>query len=103
MTNFYYNHSTGTVKPTGFDCGPSTSSLVPSITTSTGSGGTYNGQWLRICIKLDDTYAAPVDPASGEAGWWKISYTMMGTATNKHRPHHMGGQHPGQPVHLKVP
>lgn len=105
VTSFYYNHSTGSVKPTSFACGPTTSSLVSSITTSTGSGGIYNGQWLRICIKLDDSYSAPLDPASGEPGWWKISYQMTGTATSAPSTDLTTWEVTirGNPVHLKVP
>ncbi len=43
VTSFYYNSSAGTVKPSNFSCGPSTSSLVSSIRTSAGAGGIYNG------------------------------------------------------------
>ena len=102
VTSFYYNHSAGTVKPTNFACGPSTSSLVSSITTSTGSGGIYNGQWLRICIKLDDAYSAPIDPASGEAGWWKIRYAMTGSGASTDLTTWEVTIR-GNPVHLKVP
>jgi hypothetical protein len=93
------------VKPANFDCGPSTSGLVSSITTSTGSGGIYNGQWVRVCIKLDDLYSAPIDPASGEPGWWKISYQMTGTATTSPATDLTTWEVTirGNPVHLKVP
>ncbi len=102
MTPFYWNHSSGSVKPTSFDCGPSTSSLVSSITTSTGTGGIFNGQWLRICIKLDDAYSAPIDPASGEAGWWRISYQMIGSGASTDLTTWEVNIR-GNPVHLKVP
>jgi hypothetical protein len=74
--SFYWNAVTGTNRPASFQCGPSTSSLVSSITTSTGSGGIFNGRWLRICFQLPDNYSAPLDPTFHQPGWWRISYTM---------------------------
>ena len=105
VTPFYWNHSSGSVKPTDFACGPSTSSLVSSITTSTGSGGIFNGQWVRVCIKLDDAYSAPIDPGSGEHGWWRISYEMTGTASTAPSTDLTTWEVNirGNPVHLKVP
>jgi hypothetical protein len=103
VSKFYYNHSAGTTKPANFDCGPTTSSEVSSITTSTGSGAIYNGQWLRICIRLDDHYAAPIDPASGESGWWRISYTLSGGGTPSTDLTTWEVNIRGNPVHLKVP
>lgn len=79
---FYWNQSIGSAKPASFPCGPQTSSRVQSITTSTGSGGIYNGRWLRICIEIPDEYDAPVDPQSGERGWWKIRYQMSNSGAS---------------------
>jgi hypothetical protein len=81
-SQFYWNQSSGTTKPVDFPCGPQTSSPTTSITTSTGSGGIYNGRWLRICIKLSDTYSAPIDPGSGEPGWWRIRYNMSNSGAS---------------------
>ena len=47
-----------------------------SVTTNTGGYSLYNGCWLTIEVQLPSDYSAPVDPASGEDGWWKIRYTM---------------------------
>ena len=102
VTSFYYNSSAGSTKPTNFTCGPSTSGLVSSIRTSAGSGGIYNGQWLRVCIKLSDTYSAPIDPASGERGWWRIRYTMTGSGASTDLTTWEVNIR-GNPVHLKVP
>ena len=102
VTRFYYNSSAGSTKPTNFTCGPSTSAQVSSITTSTGSGGIYNGQWLRVCFKLSDTYSAPIDPASGEPGWWRIAYQMSGSGASTDLTTWEVNIR-GNPVHLKVP
>jgi len=67
--------------PDDFACGPSTSGLVSSIRTSNGTGGSgvFNGQWLRLCVLLPDSYTGPQPPGEPGAGWWKIRYTMGGT------------------------
>lgn len=81
-TNFHWNQSLGTTKPTNFACGPQTSGAVSSLRTSSGSGGIFNGRWLRICIRLPDDYSAPIDPGSGEPGWWRIRYQMSNSGAS---------------------
>jgi hypothetical protein len=81
-TSFHWNQSLGTTKPTNFACGPQTSGAVSSIRTSSGSGGIFNGRWLRICIRLADDYSAPIDPGSGEPGWWRIRYQMSNSGAS---------------------
>ncbi len=61
-------------------CG-SRSGTATSITTNTGGTSLFNGCWLTIEVQLPATYSAPVDPVSGERGWWKIRYTMRGGNT----------------------
>lgn len=80
---FYYNYVSGTTIPTNFTCGPSTSSQVTSIQTSAGSGGWYNGQWVRLCFQLPEDWTAPIPtpdaltPTGGQGGgWFRIQYDM---------------------------
>ncbi len=49
---------------------------VTYVTTNTGGNSLFNGCWLTIDVQLPATYSAPVDPATGEPGWWKIRYSM---------------------------
>lgn len=81
--SFYYNSVAGTTIPTNFTCGPSTSSAVSSIETSAGSGGHYNGQWLRLCFQLPEDWSAPAPPPDALTptgciceGWFRIQYDM---------------------------
>jgi Flp pilus assembly protein TadG len=50
---------------------------VTSVVTANGSS-LFNGCWLSITVQLPLNYSAPIDPVSGERGWWKIRYTMSG-------------------------
>ena len=78
-------------------CNGQKSASAASVVTANGSS-LFNGCWLTITVVLPLNYTAPIDPASGEAGWWKIRYTMSGgTTVDRHRPHHVAGQHPRQP------
>lgn len=52
------------------------------VVTNTGGTSLFNGCWLRIEIELDPNYSAPIDPVSGEPGWWKIRYRMGGSTTS---------------------
>ncbi len=57
-----------------------TGASVTSITTNTGNNSQFNGCWLTISVVIPATYTAPAPPGESEAGWWKIKYTMGGTA-----------------------
>ena len=102
VQRFYWNAVTGTTRPANFQCGPTTSSQVSSITTSTGNGGIFNGRWLRICFQLLDTYSAPLDPTYHQPGWWRISYQMSGTGASTDLTTWEVNVR-GNPVHLVLP
>ncbi|MHB8890692.1 MAG: pilus assembly protein TadG-related protein [Candidatus Limnocylindrales bacterium] len=58
-------------------CATRSGTGVYSVVTNAGYNNSYyNGCWLTIEVQLPSDYSAPVDPASGEDGWWKIQYTM---------------------------
>ena len=76
---------------------------VFSVTTNTGGTSLFNGCWLTIDVALPTTYTAPVDPATGQNGWWKIRYTMgsgSGFATDLTT---WKVDIKGNPVHLVTP
>lgn len=78
-TQFYSNTTGSTTIPANFTCGPTTSSAQNSIRTSSGNGGYYDGQWLRLCLQVPTNYTAP--KPSGEpfdGGWYKIRYNLTG-------------------------
>ena len=79
---FTYRGTQGTSNSGASSCGSQSGSNVTSVTTNTGGSSLYNGCWLTIEIPLPTTYDAPVDPVSGEAGWWKIRYNMGGSTSN---------------------
>lgn len=58
------------------NCRATSGTNVFSVTTNTGGTSNFNGCWLTIDVPLPTTYSAPVDPATGQNGWWKIRYTM---------------------------
>jgi len=103
-TQFSYHATPGTSNPGRSNCAGRSGSGVTSVTTNTGGNSLYNGCWLTIEVVLPTSYDAPVDPVSGERGWWKIRYAMGGrtsdfstdltTWTVSIR---------GNPVHLVVP
>jgi hypothetical protein len=105
---FYYHSIAGTVIPANFTCGPGTAGGVgptTSVTTNTGGNSLYNGQWLRICIKIDDNYTAPTPKGETEPGWWKIQYSMGGTSSDDPATDLTTWQVNirGNPVHLVIP
>lgn len=101
--SFYVNTIAGTTMPSSFTCGPSTSTARSIIRTSNGSGGIYNGYWVRLCVQLPDNYSAPTPPGETEAGWWKIRYTM-GSGTNASTDLTTWKVSiRGNPVHLVIP
>ena len=102
---FYYNSATGTTLPANFTCGPGTSGLVNHIVTNTGNNSLFQGKWLRICVKLDDNYAAPTPPGEAEPGWWKITYNMGGNTGDTSSTDLTTWQVSirGNPVHLVLP
>ena len=102
VQRFYWNAVTGTTRPANFQCGPTTSSQVSSITTSTGNGGIFNGRWLRICFQLPDNYSAPFDPTYHQPGWWRIGYQMSGTGASTDLTTWEVNVR-GNPVHLVLP
>ncbi len=102
---FRTNAVTGTTIPDNFTCGPTTSGSVTSIQTSAGSGGIYNGRWLRLCFQLPANWTAPIPvadsltPTGGQGGgWFRIRYNMGGSAgvTSLDRPDDVEGGSAGQ-------
>ncbi len=100
---FYYNSSSGTNLPSNFACGSNTSSLVSSIRTSDGSGSRYNGEWLRLCVKVPNDYTGPQPPGEQEPGWWKIRYTMGNGSSPATDLTTWQVTVRGNPVHLIIP
>jgi len=100
--SFYSNSIAGTSLPESFSCGPETSSSQTSIRTSSGSGGIYNGYWVRVCVQIPDDYTAPTPPGETEAGWWKISYDMSGSGNSTDLTTWKVDIR-GNPVHLIIP
>ncbi len=80
-TSFKYQGSQGTSNRDASNCN-SRSGTSTSVTTNTGGNSLYNGCWLRIQVAIPDNYSAPVDPVSGEKGWWKIRYNMGGSSSD---------------------
>jgi hypothetical protein len=108
--DFYYNSVAGTTIPTNFTCGPSTSGQVSSIQTSAGSGGFYNGRWLRLCFQLPDDWSAPTPPVDGLTptgcvcnGWFRIQYDMGGGSSPSTDLTTWKVEVRGNPVHLITP
>jgi Flp pilus assembly protein TadG len=65
------------------DCTRYSSDSASSVTTNTGGSSRFNGCWLTMEIELDPEYSAPhpfTDTVTDEGGWWKIRYTMGGSA-----------------------
>ncbi|HEY7737505.1 MAG TPA: pilus assembly protein TadG-related protein [Candidatus Limnocylindria bacterium] len=81
--------------------------LDPVITTNTGGSSQYNGCWLTIVIVIPDTYdgdACPGVPPCLDQNWWKIEYTMGGSASeNAFDLTTWQVTLRGNPVHLVVP
>ena len=61
-------------------CGSRSSASTLSVTTNTGGTSLFNGCWLQIKVQIPTNYSAPIDPVSGEPGWWKIRYIMSGSS-----------------------
>ena len=104
--SFYYNTVSGTQLPDDFTCGPSTSSARTSLQTSAGSGGFYNGQWVRVCIQIPADYTAPKPPQhtiNNEGGWWKIGYDMGSGSNPSTDLTTWKVDIRGNPVHLIIP
>jgi hypothetical protein len=58
---------------------------VTAVTTNTGGSSLYNGCWLTIQVRLPADYSAPhpsSDSVTSEGGWWKIRYSMGGSASS---------------------
>lgn len=107
---FYYNVSAGTTLPTNFTCGPTTSSQVSSIQTSSGSGGFYNGEWVRLCFQLPSDWTAPIPvpdsmtPTGGQGGgWFRIRYNMGSGSNPSTDLTTWKVEVRGNPVHLITP
>lgn len=107
---FYYNSVAGTTIPTNFTCGPTTSSAVSAIETSSGSGAHYNGQWLRLCFQLPEDWSAPAAPADALTptgciceGWFRIQYDMGGGSNPSTDLTTWKVEVRGNPVHLITP
>ncbi len=102
--SFNYTATAGSNAATA-GCASRSGTGVTSVTTNTGGSSLFNGCWLTIEITLPSTYTAPVDPVSGEAGWWKIRYTMGTYAANNFSTDLTTWtvNIRGNPVHLVVP
>jgi hypothetical protein len=109
---FYFNSSSGTSLPDDFTCGPETSSQVTSIRTHPGGngGGTYNGDWLRLCFQLPSDWTAPIPPPDSltppqgvEGGWFRIQYAMGNGSDNATDLTTWNVEVRGNPVHLITP
>ncbi len=81
-TSFSYQGSQGTTNRDASSSCNNRSGTSTSVTTNTGGTSLYNGCWLRIQVAIPDNYSAPVDPVSGEKGWWKIRYNMGGSSSD---------------------
>jgi hypothetical protein len=79
--HFDWHATVGTSNPSAAACNGRSGSDADSIVTNTGGNSLFNGCWLTIEVRLPADYAAPIDPASGEPGWWKIEYEMGGSAS----------------------
>jgi hypothetical protein len=77
---FDWHATPGTSNPSTAACGGLGANGVDTIVTNTGGSSRFNGCWITIELQLPADYTAPVDPASGEPGWWKIEYEMGGRA-----------------------
>ena len=80
QATFDYRGTQGTSNSGASSCNSRSGSGVSWVTTNTGGNSLFNGCWLTIEIALPATYDAPVDPVSGERGWWKIRYNMGGSS-----------------------
>lgn len=78
---FDWHSTVGTSNPSAAACNGRSGSDVDTIVTNTGGNSLFNGCWLTIELQSPNDYSAPVDPESGERGWWKIEYEMGGSAT----------------------
>jgi hypothetical protein len=106
VTDMAYTAKRGQLNPaTGtyiFNSGASTcdsnsSSSTDRVQTYQGSPK-FNGCWLTIDIRIPANYTAP------QSGWWKISYTMQGSAgTNASDITTWQVDIRGNPVHLVEP
>ena len=102
---FKWKGTVGTSNTGASACGSLSGTNVTSVTTNTGGSSRFNGCWLTIEIQLPSDYSAPVDPVSGEAGWWKIRYNISGLVTDNPATDLTTWKVDirGNPVHLIVP
>ena len=103
-TSFNYRATPGTANPGHSGCSGRSGTGVTSVRTNTGGSSLYNGCWLTIEVALPANYDAPVDPVSGERGWWKIKYTMGGSSSDYSTDLTTWAVNiRGNPVHLVLP
>jgi hypothetical protein len=94
----------GTTNPSASDCDGLGAKGVDTIVTNTGNNSRFNGCWISIELQLPADYTAPVDPVSGERGWWKIEYEMGGQPDQFSTDLTTWNiQMRGNPVHLVIP
>ena len=75
-----------------------------SITSNTGGSSQFNGCWIAIDIPIPSNYSAPTPAGETEPGWWKIRYTMGGSASSSAFDLTTWQvQIRGNPVHLVLP
>ena len=80
---FSYTAAQGTTNTGASSCNSIAGTNVTSVVTNTGGSSRFNGCWLTITIPLPGNYNAPHpsnDTVTTDGGWWKIRYTMGGTA-----------------------
>jgi hypothetical protein len=71
----------GTTNTGASNCNALTGSGT-SIIANTGGTSRFNGCWVTIQVAIPSTYTAPTPPTETGPGWWKIKYTMGGTAAS---------------------
>ncbi|MFI5259193.1 MAG: pilus assembly protein TadG-related protein [Candidatus Limnocylindrales bacterium] len=101
---FSYSATQGSSDANTSSCNSRAGTGVTSVTTNTGNNSLFNGCWVTIDVALANNYAAPQPPGEPAAGWWKIQYTMGGSASNFATDLTTWKvQIVGNPVHLVVP
>lgn len=104
---FSWRSQRGTTDGNASSCNGLSGTNVTSVVTNTGGSSRFNGCWLEIEIAIPADYTAPnpsSDPITREPGWWKIRYSMGGSAASFSTDLTTWEVRiRGNPVHLKVP
>jgi hypothetical protein len=106
-TRFSWRSWRNTSDANASNCNGLSGTNVMSVVTNTGGSSRFNGCWLEMEVVLPADYTAPnpsTDPITREGGWWKIRYSMGGSAANFSTDMTTWEvQIRGNPVHLKLP